>query len=133
MLRVTGSSTIISTVKLEDLWVSRWQASRGEPGAFGDTRGSSISQDFMDTEPLCLLIVLQSSAGSKGVDKNNRVVSFPSRLESLRTRAYDFAGAISHLGDTTASGHYTAACALRRENEWEYAYFDDGKTLVKKK
>ena len=122
-----------STGRLEDLWERRWQASSGEPGVFGDKRGSSISQDFMETEPLCLLIVLLRSAGSKGMDKNNRLVSFPSRLEFLRTGAYDFAGAFFHRGDSTTSGHYTAACALRRDGEWDYAYFDDAKPPVLKK
>ena len=130
-LQVTGTST--SAVSLADLWRRRWQPSAGEPAVFGQRHHSSTSQEFMETEPLCLLIVLQRSADSKGTQKNSRPVSFPSRLEFLRTGTYDFAGAIFHVGDTAVEGHYTAACALRRDGECDYAYFDDAKLPAFKK
>ena len=132
-LRVTGTSTSASAVSLEELWWRRWQRSPGEPAVSGQSRQSSISQEFMETEPLCLLIVLQRSADSNGRLKNNRPVSFPPRLDFLRTGAYDFAGAILHVGETAIDGHYTAACALRREGKCDYAFFDDDKRPVMEK
>ena len=91
-------------------------------------------QEFMETEPQCLIIRLIRAKGVNGGIKRCDHVSFPLRLDWLRSGAFELAGAIFHHGDTPDGGHYTAACmvdpvaAARSASPSGYVHFNDAET-----
>ena len=119
---------------LRELWEARWRKTN-EPEGFccpSEHLGRAV-QDFMETEPPCLIIRLGRTG--KTVDglgeKISSPVSFPRRLDWMRSGHYDFAGAILHEGKTQNSGHYSAACMVdpsavdRSTDRFGFAHFDD--------
>ena len=133
-LVVNGREDVV--VSLRDLWDAKFAKLRAAFTTCCDTSrpGTSNGEDavlheskqvqyFLDTEPPCLIIHLRRGAGRV---KSNRPVSFPQRLDWLRTGEYVFCGVIFHHGLSAAAGHYTAGCAVDQRGSL-CVEFDDEK------
>ena len=100
---------------LRELWDARWRKT-WEPDELccPSAHEGRETQEFMETEPPCLIIrLLRAKKTANGVGKKIRTpVSFPRRLDWMRSGPYGFVGAILHHGDTKDTGHYTAACMV---------------------
>ena len=112
-----------ATVELRDLWERRWGEFSDEGATCCGRHAGQMRQDFVETEPTCLVIQLRR--GEAQTDRKvTQPVSFPQRLDWMRTGDYELCGIIFHHGETITDGHCTAACALDRATG-AYAHFND--------
>jgi ubiquitin C-terminal hydrolase len=92
-------------------------------------KGGAFLQVFLEKEPPVLVIVLKRAwRDDQGVEhKEVRPVSFPERLEFMRTGPYRFCGVVRHHGLTCRQGHYVATCRLGEDQHGRVVYgvFDD--------
>ena len=131
----TGGEEVVS---LRDLWAAKVTAdpdcqASGTPGRGCCGTQGKLDQAFLEKEPPCLIICLQRIVcdGAGGQRKVCRRVSFPPRLEWLRSGVYECAGVVHHRGKEAHRGHYTATCQIDR-SAGQYGDFDDDKPVRRK-
>ncbi len=134
-LGVVGSAA--RTVALGELWgcAFRGTLDTGRPCTAcqhldgGASGGKTVrSQVFLDREPPVLVINLNRASRGEGKGavalKARARVSYPQRLDFLRSGSYVCIGALYHVGPNADRGHWTAAASVGPVGE-RYYYFDD--------
>ena len=111
---------------LEQLWARHCSEHDADeqarcPDLCEQWRGTVKRQWFLEREPPVMFFQLERGKEEHTVrngrvyvkkEKIQRMVSFPQRLEVLRSGPYMFAGAVRHIGQSLSHGHYVASVWL---------------------
>ena len=123
---------LIGSVSLEELWMDHFMEVRnpGHTCGVGTCRCAAIQQTFLEREPPVLILRLDRVRMVRGKDvKMQGHVSFPKRIDFMRSGPYTFCGLVRHVGATAKSGHYDAFCAVGVPNSLGtcYGHFNDSR------